>query len=417
MPKRALYHCPNRNVLCQLAGLVVLATTVVLAVEKGEVRQINSSKSGLTSPRSTTNPITSPIRSADLHSRDAGRNIQQCRTISEILCETAVFGSFCELLNDFGLGDLLDDRDSQWTVFAPTNSALNNLDMDSSVLLTSTNDTNATYNNNNNEDEDEDPLIDLLRYHLIQDRAVNGTEIACGKTFVMFNGGSITVVCGDDISEGSKYLVGDGNNENVPQVVVTDSVACNGIIHVINGVLLDGNGDGNVSPTAPSLKAEVDPELFEDCQSIQEVVCGMDDLSLFCSFLDDERILKSDWMVHDFWTLFAPTDEAFDIIKDTLDGKDDDTILDIMKFHTVHGEEWFSDDLVCGTDLIMGNGQTSLTTCSTFSGYMYQQGPGNVSPRIPRIIDADKLACNGVVHVVNHVVLPDFAPREIPTYN
>ena len=112
----------------------------------------------------------------------------------------------------------------------------------------------------------------------------------------------------------------------------------------------------------------------------------------------------------DLWTVFAPTDQAFEYIEDVLDGLADDPniILDVLKFHTVSGDELFSDDLVCESNVLMGNGQASFTSCSTYSGYIYQQGPGNMNPRQPRIIATDMPACNGVVHVVNRVLLPDF---------
>ena len=143
----------------------------------------------------------------------------------------------------------------------------------------------------------------------------------------------------------------------------------------------------------------------------------MDTLSTFCGFLDDENVLMmmtttadddNNTVDDDLWTVFAPTDQAFEYIEDVLDGLDPNIILDVLKFHTVSGDELFSNDLVCDSDVIMGNGQASFTSCSTYSGYMYQQGPGNVNPRQPRIIATDLPACNGVVHIVNQVLLPDF---------
>lgn len=110
----------------------------------------------------------------------------------------------------------------------------------------------------------------------------------------------------------------------------------------------------------------------------------------------------------DLWTFFAPTDQAFDYIEDFVHQLDQAILVDILKYHTFPGDELSSDDLVCESKLVMGNGQASLTSCSSSSGYVYQEGPGNASPQMPRIIESDKPACNGVVHVVNHVMLPEF---------
>lgn len=331
------------------------------------------------------------------------RQLQQCRSISEILCETDVFDSFCGLMNGTGLEDLLEDEDFQWTVFAPTNSALE--DFDTEFLFLPTNDTDI---------QDDDPLTDLLTFHMVSDQVVTGSQLECGDTLVMDNGGETTVLCGDE-NANSVYLVGEGNNQDIdsneaPRVAVTDVVACNGIIHVIDNVLLDG--DGSSSATTASNGAEPDQKPKPEselpvCQSIQEVVCDMDDLSAICSYLDDESILTLSTSSDNLWTLFAPTDEAFEYIEDYLGPLEPEAVMDVLKYQTIEGEELFSDDLVCESDLIMGNGKSSFTTCSRFSGDVYQKGPGNRSPRTPRIIESDKTACNGVVHVVNYVILPE----------
>ena len=127
-----------------------------------------------------------------------------------------------------------------------------------------------------------------------------------------------------------------------------------------------------------------------------------------CAYLENDEIESWPWEVSASpWTLFAPTNDAFEYIDDVLDRQDPDTILDILRFHTLPGL-YLAGDLGCDTQWLMGNGQPSRTTCSAFSGYVYQVGSGNVSPRNPRIVDMDRLACQGVVHTVNYVMLPDF---------
>jgi len=138
----------------------------------------------------------------------------------------------------------------------------------------------------------------------------------------------------------------------------------------------------------------------------EDVICGMEELSRMCSFLDDGRVLNTT-LTSDKWTVFAPTDEAFENAFESIAGLTDDSILDIMKYHTVPGDELKKDDLICETNLIMGNDRASQTTCSTHSGFMYQRGPGNITPRTPRLIAPDNLACNGVVHIVSQILLPE----------
>ena len=126
-----------------------------------------------------------------------------------------------------------------------------------------------------------------------------------------------------------------------------------------------------------------------------------------CTFLTDENVLESNDTTSELWTIFAPTDQGFDDIQGVLGDLSTEELLDVLKYHTVYGEELFSDDLACDSDVTMGNEKSSRTTCSSSTGFIFQEGPGNVLTLNPRIIQADKTACNGVVHVVDHVMVPD----------
>ena len=106
------------------------------------------------------------------------------------------------------------------------------------------------------------------------------------------------------------------------------------------------------------------------------------------------------------WTVFAPTNDAFDSVQDILDGLDPDTVEDILRFHVIPGVIAAPDELRCGTAWRMGNGETSTTTCSEFSGDTYQVGPGNTGLRKPRIVATDLNACRGVVHTVDSLLMP-----------
>jgi hypothetical protein len=52
----------------------------------------------------------------------------------------------------------------------------------------------------------------------------------------------------------------------------------------------------------------------------------------------------------------------------------------------------------------MTNGEDSRTVCK--GDAIYQKGGGNTDDALPQIISADIVACNGVVHVVDNVMLP-----------
>merc|ERR1712238_134334 len=138
----------------------------------------------------------------------------------------------------------------------------------------------------------------------------------------------------------------------------------------------------------------------------------------FCGFLDDENVLtktattigeEEEHDDEDVWTVFAPTDTAFGVVQDeVLDGLDPDTIVDILQFHVIHGKVLLIDDLSCDGEVTMHNSQKSKTLCSPYSDNIFQIGPANINSHSPRIVIRDISACNGVVHMVSQLLLPDF---------
>ena len=127
------------------------------------------------------------------------------------------------------------------------------------------------------------------------------------------------------------------------------------------------------------------------------------------------------------WTVFAPTDAAF------LEGLDSSTsssltsysdLLDsvllnvnvntnctttaaldsLLGFHAVRGERLHGTDLVCGGEVEMANGDVSRTICR--DGIIYQKGGQNSDIDMPEIVAFNVDACDGVVHVIDKVLLP-----------
>eukprot|EP00534_Pseudo-nitzschia_fraudulenta_P016236 CAMPEP_0201251684 /NCGR_PEP_ID=MMETSP0852-20130820/66487_1 /ASSEMBLY_ACC=CAM_ASM_000632 /TAXON_ID=183588 /ORGANISM="Pseudo-nitzschia fraudulenta, Strain WWA7" /LENGTH=377 /DNA_ID=CAMNT_0047551295 /DNA_START=99 /DNA_END=1232 /DNA_ORIENTATION=- len=147
-----------------------------------------------------------------------------------------------------------------------------------------------------------------------------------------------------------------------------------------------------------------------ECLSIPDIVCSSAETSVLCSILNSSP---------EFWaaasdeeyTLFAPIDEAFAPIEEPLTTLSDDTVLTILLFHTAPGIVT-SDDLFCGELLEMNDGGYSRTSCQKNSDredIVVQKGGGNRKNNLlPEIIMADIEACNGVIHAVNHVMLPNF---------
>jgi uncharacterized surface protein with fasciclin (FAS1) repeats len=59
------------------------------------------------------------------------------------------------------------------------------------------------------------------------------------------------------------------------------------------------------------------------------------------------------------WTVFAPTNDAFERISDALANLDEATVIDVLRFHAVVDSVVMSSDLVCGQLVTMVNGKNS----------------------------------------------------------
>ncbi len=98
------------------------------------------------------------------------------------------------------------------------------------------------------------------------------------------------------------------------------------------------------------------------------------------------------------FTVFAPTDEAFDKLpKGTLEGllKDKEALKKILLYHVVSGN-------VMSTDVV------KLTEVKTVEGFKVKitVKDGNVMINDAKVIKADIKASNGVIHVIDTVILP-----------
>ena len=70
-------------------------------------------------------------------------------------------------------------------------------------------------------------LKDVLRYHVVQNATAYSDQLSDGDTFTMFQGGTVTIT----ISNGQVFANGSA-------VIATDIEVANGVVHLIDGVLI-----------------------------------------------------------------------------------------------------------------------------------------------------------------------------------
>ncbi|MEL6662116.1 MAG: fasciclin domain-containing protein [Pseudomonadota bacterium] len=100
-------------------------------------------------------------------------------------------------------------------------------------------------------------------------------------------------------------------------------------------------------------------------------------------------------------TVFAPTDEAFaalpeGTVESLLQPENKDQLAAILKLHVIAGAKVTSDQLA---------GKT--TEAETLNGTVTIDGTDGVTVNGANVISADVMASNGVIHVIDTVLLPE----------
>ena len=269
-----------------------------------------------------------------------------------------------------------------FTVFAPTNTAFAALleELDGYASL-------ADFDT----EEDKDVLATILQYHVVAGVAARSTDLSDGQM--------ITTLLGEDITinlDGGVFI--DDATEVDAEVVIADVEASNGVVHVIDKVLL--------------------PQAIIDAlnaQTIVDLALDTDDLSsLVGALIQADADLVETLSGDGPFTVFAPTNAAFQAVLDALgadynslddfDTADEKEILaKILLYHVVVGTAAFSTDLSDGQMITTAQGEDVTVTLD--AGVFI----GDATMDQAQVVIADVDADNGVVHVIDKVLLPQEA--------
>jgi transforming growth factor-beta-induced protein len=291
------------------------------------------------------------------------------KTIADIAVADSRFSTLVTALSTADLVGAVADETADLTVFAPTNdafgAALAALGLTAEELLAS------------------DDLSDILLYHVV-DGAVFAEDVVA---LAPFNTDTLLAdrQIGVDVVDGGVVLNGSVN------VVITDLKAVNGVIHVIDFVLL---------PTPTIAEIAVEDGRFET------LVAALGQAGLVDLF--DDRNGGP-------FTVFAPTDTAFGeflsdaglLPGDLLASPD---LEDILRYHVVDGAV-FAEDVIAlapfNTDTLLADRQIGV---QVVDGGVVLNGSVNVT-----ITDIE--AANGVIHVIDYVLQPTPTIAEIAVEN
>ncbi|MBL8305262.1 MAG: fasciclin domain-containing protein [Rubrivivax sp.] len=269
----------------------------------------------------------------------------------------ARFSILVEAVTAAGLGDALS-QPGPLTVFAPTNDAfaalLAELGLTKAQLLA-----------------DKPLLTAVLQYHVLGSRVAKA-QVPLGKAITPLAGGIFKVD-----SVGSDLVVTDGRNRTA-KITATDVAASNGVVHVIDKVLLPPNR--NIVQTAQAL-----PQF----SILVEAVVAAD----LVGALSGAGPL----------TVFAPTDTAFAALLTEL-GTTKAALLankplltQVLTYHVLNSRVLKADVPVGSAITTLQGGSFSVDATLAIT---------DARNRKAAITGTDVLTSNGVVHVIDKVILP-----------
>ena len=280
------------------------------------------------------------------------------KEVEKSIAEIAVDGGFNTLVAALDAADLVETPSGEgtFTVFAPTDEAF------------------AALPDGMLEDLLADPntLKQILLYHVVGDVVMAETVVTLDNAETL-EGSTVAI----EVVDGNVFL-------NDSQVTSTDIEASNGVVHVIDKVLV------------PEIEEAVSNDDVEDVKSIAEVAVagGFNTLVAALSAADLVETLSGDGA----FTVFAPTDEAFAALPEgMLEGllADTEALTQILLYHVVG-------------DVVKAETVVTLDEAETLAGdkVSIEVVDGNVFVNDSKVTSTDIEASNGIIHVIDKVLVP-----------
>ena len=275
-------------------------------------------------------------------------------TVVDIAIDNPGFSSLVDAVLKAELAETLSG-DGPFTVFAPSDEAFE--DLFSALQVAGI------------EDLTKEDLTPILQYHVVSGNVLSSD----------LSSGNVTTIGGKDIAVEVGSSVTINGNANV---VATDVQGTNGVVHVIDKVLLPENAPKNIVETAMS---DEQFSILVDALSKADLVSTLEGDGPF--------------------TVFAPTNTAFENLLNelgagSLDDISVDELTSILLYH-VKDAQVMSGDLSNGYTTMLSTGPDSYNNT-----LLVNTDEGVTLNGSSTVTSADIEATNGVVHVIDEVLLP-----------
>jgi uncharacterized surface protein with fasciclin (FAS1) repeats len=299
---------------------------------------------------------------------------QTTATGQKNIVQTAVaagkFKTLVSLVKKAGLAGTLS-APGNLTVFAPTDQAFANLKKRDPALY-------------NKVATDKKLLQSVLTYHVVGKRIPAAAALAAAK-----KGQKIKTVQGESV--GLSFKSGKIVLNGTARVVIADVKASNGVVHAINAVIVPPS---LLQPAAPA-----------PTQSIVQIAAGNPEFSTLVSLVQKAGLVEAISAKGPF-TVFAPTNEAFAKLAKAAPATyaavlaDPALLAKVLTYHVVAGDVRSAAAIAVarqnGTVGALAGEPISL---SLKDGKLTLNGSSTV-------VTADVLATNGVIHVIDTVIVP-----------
>ncbi|MEM7572824.1 MAG: fasciclin domain-containing protein [Bacteroidota bacterium] len=279
------------------------------------------------------------------------------QTITEIAAGDTQFSTLVSLLQRVNLDATLNGSGS-FTVFAPTNAAFTASGIDASQLT-------------------DEEVTEVLLYHVIGGLELPSADIREGQTYVTSAaetgpGGTQLSLLVEKDANGAVSVNGTAN------VSTADVEASNGVIHIIdNDILLPLDVVGH---------AAANSEFTSLVGALSTAPGGL------------VALLQADGP----YTVFAPLNSAFADIQTTVDGLTPEQLATVLTYHVVPGLNVREAALTNGQ--VVPTAATGETFTVNINGedVTITDDAGNEV----NVVLTDVQATNGVIHVLDKVLLP-----------
>jgi len=295
--------------------------------------------------------------------------------IVELANATADLSTLTSLLVSHGLVSALEG-DGPFTVFAPTNEA-----------FTAAGDVIATLT--------PEQITQVLTYHVVPNAKALASDLTKDENLVtLFAPNNLTVATiTPDVT-----IHPDGSGAADAKVTIPNIMATNGVVHVIDHVLVPNFPAPSPSPTPGNSSTTAAPASM----TIVELAQATPSLSQLVDLLVSHNLVDTLSGPGPF-TVFAPNNDAFTAAASVIATLTDDQVTSVLTYHVVPVAAT-SSELTLDESLPTVFTPHNLTVQTLApSVTIHPDGSGASDATV---IQANIMASNGVVHIVDAVLVP-----------